>query len=99
MISIIENEQEKQKKRYERQGISEKLKIGDKVLVERTWLKNNFSSKLENKWAGPYFVHNVLENNVYKLRTLERRLVKNLVHENRLKIYRKMQLEPVIFIN
>ena len=64
MISIIENEQEKQKKRYEWQEISEKLKIGDKVLVERTWLKNNFSSKLKDKWAGPYFIHNVFENNV-----------------------------------
>ena len=54
---------------------------------------------MEDKWAGLYFVHNVLENNVYKLRTLEGRLVKNVVHENRLKIYREMQLEPVIFIN
>ena len=99
VISIIEKDQGKQKERYEQQGISEKLKIGDKVLVERTWLKNNFSSKLEDKWAGLYFVHSVLENNVYKLRILEERLVKNVVHENRLKIYREMQLEPVIFIN
>ena len=42
MISIIENEQEKQKKRYEWQEISEKLKIRDKVLVKRTWLKITF---------------------------------------------------------
>jgi hypothetical protein len=45
----IEKEQVKQKQNYDRQGISEKLKIGDQVLVERTWLKNNFSAKLEDK--------------------------------------------------
>jgi hypothetical protein len=44
----IEKEQFKQKQNYDKQGISEKLKIGDQVLVERTWLKNNFSAKLED---------------------------------------------------
>jgi hypothetical protein len=32
----IEKEQFKQKQNYDKQGISEKLKIGDQVLVERT---------------------------------------------------------------
>ena len=48
----IEQQQQKQKQSYDKQGISQKLKIGDQVLVERTWLKNNFSAKLENKWIG-----------------------------------------------
>ena len=99
MIAHIEKEQGKQKKRYDRQGISEKLNIGDKVLVERTWLKNNFSSKLEDKWAGPYYVHNVLENGVYKLRTLEGHLVKNVVHGNRLKNIRKDNWNQLFWYN
>ena len=78
----IEKEQHQQKLRHDQQGISEKLKIGDKVLVERTWLKTNFSAKLEDKWIGPYFIHEVLKDNVYKLRTLERHLDRNLVHGN-----------------
>ena len=41
-----------------------KIKIGDKDLVEQTWLKTNFSSKLENKWTGPYFVHEIAEDNI-----------------------------------
>ena len=98
VIGTIEKEQARQKRRYDRQGISEKLSIGDKVLVERTWLKNNFSSKLEDKWTGPYYVHNVLENNVYKLKILEGRLVKNVVHRNRLKMYREILLEPMVVI-
>src|ERR1043165_479849 len=94
----IDKEQQKQKSRHDQQGISEKLNIGDKVLVERTWLKTNFSAKLEDKWIGPYFIHSVLKDNVYKLRTLEGHLVKNVVHGNRLKIYHEQNLEPIIMI-
>jgi len=71
----IEKEQQKQNQIYDQQGISEKLKIGDLVLVKRTWLKTNFSAKLENKWTGPYFIHDILKDNVYKLRTMEGKLV------------------------
>ena len=99
VLQQIEKEQQKQKERYDHQGISEKLKIGNQVLVERTWLKGNFSAKLENKWIGPYYIHDVLKDNVYKLRTLERRLVKNVVHGNRLKVYYEEKLEPIIFID
>jgi hypothetical protein len=94
----IEKEQFKQKQNYDKQGISEKLKIGDQVLVERTWLKNNFSAKLEDKWIGPYFIHEVLKDNVYKLRTLEGKLVKHVIHGNRLKKYHKKQLIPIVII-
>ncbi|GES72439.1 retrovirus-related Pol polyprotein from transposon 412 [Rhizophagus clarus] len=36
VIGIIDKEQQKQKERHDQQGISVKLKIGDKVLVKRT---------------------------------------------------------------
>ena len=71
VLSRVQREQQKQKSRHDQKGLSEKLRIGDKVLVERTWLKTNFSSKLENKWTGPYFVHEIAGDNVYKLRTME----------------------------
>ena len=58
------------------------MNIGDKVLVECTWLKTNFSAKLEKKWIEPYFIHNVLKDNIYKLKILEERLVKNVIHGN-----------------
>jgi hypothetical protein len=98
VIDRVTQEQQRQKNRHDQVGISEKLKIGDKVLVEKTWLKTNFSAKLQDKWIGPYYIHNVLKDNVYKLRTLEGRLVKNLVHGNRLKIYKERQLEATILI-
>ncbi|CAB4494325.1 unnamed protein product [Rhizophagus irregularis] len=94
----IEKEQAKQKQVYDQQGISEKLKIGDQVLVERTWLKNNFSAKLENKWIGPYFIHEVLNDNVYKLRNLDGKLIKHVIHGNRLKKYYEQRLEPIVIV-
>ncbi|GBC53478.1 hypothetical protein RIR_jg19197.t1 [Rhizophagus irregularis DAOM 181602=DAOM 197198] len=95
----IEKEQAKQKQVYDQQGISEKLKIGDQVLVERTWLKNNFSAKLENKWIGPYFIHEVLNDNVYKLRNLDGKLVvKHVIYGNRLKKYHERRLEPIVIV-
>ena len=98
VVNRVTQEQQKQKHRHDKKGVSEKLKIGDKVLVERTWLKTNFSAKLENKWIGPYFIHEVLKDNVYKLRTLDGHLVKNVVHGNRLKLYYERHLEPVVLI-
>ena len=67
--------------------------------MKRTWLKTNFSSKLEDKWTGPYFVHEVVGDNVYKLRIMEGKKVKNVVHENRLKLYKKRTLIPNIVID
>jgi len=96
VVQKVTQVQQKQKERYDQEGISEKLKIGDKVLVEKTWLKTNFSAKLEDKWIGPYFIHDVLKDNVYKLRNMDGRLVRNLVHGNRLKLYYEKQLDLLI---
>src|SRR5215216_5852692 len=49
-LDQIKDDQRKQKDRYDISATAEQFKIGDKVLVERTWLKNNFSAKLEERW-------------------------------------------------
>ncbi|GES82982.1 enzymatic polyprotein, putative [Rhizophagus clarus] len=94
----INQRQQIQKKKYDDKGISLKLKIGDKVLVEQTYLRNNMSAKLENQWIEPYYIHNVLDQNVYKLRHMNGKLVKRIIHENRLKIYIEQYLEPLILL-
>src|SRR5688572_22623507 len=94
----IKEKQKAQKKRYDEKGISEKLNIGDKVLVKQTHLCNNMSAKLESQWIGPYYIHNVLEQNVYKLRDMDGQLVKGVVHENHLKLYHEQQLQPMILV-
>ncbi|CAI2193168.1 15727_t:CDS:1, partial [Funneliformis geosporum] len=46
-LNQIKENQQKQKDQYDISAIAEQFKIGDKVLVECIWLKNNFSAKLE----------------------------------------------------
>ena len=92
----IEKGQEQQKSRHKKE--STKLKIGDKVLVHRTNLQTNFSAKLEEKWIGPYYIHDVLQRNVYKLRNLDGKLVKNVIHGNRLKLFREQNMTPIVLI-
>ena len=94
----VQEKQKAQKKRYDEKGISGKLKIGDKVLVEQTHLRNNMSAKLESQWIGPYYVHNVLDQNVYKLRNTDGKLVKGVIHGNHLKLYHEQRLEPMVLI-
>ena len=53
---------------------------------------------MEDKWIGPYFIHEALKDNVYKLRTLEGCLVRNLVHGNRLKLYYEKQSDLRVII-
>ena len=95
-LNNIEKSQAQQKSRQKKR--SEKLKIGDKVLVHRTDLQNNMSAKLQEKWIGPYFIHRVLENNVYKLRNMDGKLVKNLINGNRLKLYKETEVTPMVLI-
>ena len=78
--------------------ISEKFKIGDRVLLFRNQLQGNLSAKLEEKWIGPYYIHEIFAANNYKLRTLEGRLVKNTVHGERLKLYWEQALEPLVIV-
>jgi hypothetical protein len=92
----IKKKQERMKKYHGK--ISDRLKIGDKVLLFRNQLQGNLSAKLEEKWTGPYYIHEVLGANNYKLRTLEGRLVKNTVHGERLKLYWEQALEPLIIV-
>ena len=51
------------------------------------------------KWVGPYYIHNVLPNNVYKLRDLQEKLIKSVVHGNRLKPFHKTTLSPIVVID
>ena len=45
-----------------------------------------------------YFVYKLAGDNIYKLRTMEGQKVKNVVHGNRLKLYRERRMEPRLVI-
>ena len=67
----IHHAQRKQKEKFD-----EKIRpyadlfIGDKVLLYNAASDSHRSGKLEPKWKGPYYVHDKLPNEVFKLRTL-----------------------------
>jgi hypothetical protein len=86
-LNNIQEAQIIQKEKYDNSIKINKLKIGDKVLVAKSQLKNIFSAKLEEQFIGPFIIHDILPYGVYKLRNLEGKKVKDPVHGNRLKLY------------
>lgn len=81
----IYKEQEKTKLRHDRQIEEIQYKIGDMVLLYRSELRGK--QKLAERWKGPYFVHEVLNNGAYKLRTQDGKVLKVPVNSDRLKLY------------
>ncbi|CAI2189447.1 6551_t:CDS:2 [Funneliformis geosporum] len=75
-------------------GISCASQCKNRLLPKKAIL----STKLEAKWIGLYFIYEVYEKSNYKLRTLEGKLLKNSVHENRFKMYYEETLEPWVII-
>src|ERR1051325_1046501 len=84
----IREMQQKQKERHD-----QKLKkivqynIGEKVLKYRANKEKQWSGKLEKKWLGPYYIHNILINSSYKLRTMEGQVLVTPINGNLLKPY------------
>ena len=83
---VIHKAQEKQILRHD-DNLREvvRFKIGDSVLLYQSQLRGK--KKLEDRWKGPYFIHEVLENGAYKLRTTEDKILKVPVNAERLKPY------------
>jgi Integrase zinc binding domain/Integrase core domain len=65
--------------------------IGDKVLYYDAAKEKQWSGKLNPKWKGPYYVHEVLINGSYKLRSMEGRVLLTPVNGNLLKPYADRQ--------
>ena len=84
---ILES-QIKQKKYYDSKvRNNQDFKIGDKVLKYEASRENSKSGKLDDKWKGPYIIHNVYDNNVYKIKTIDGKIIKTPVNGTLLKLY------------
>lgn len=80
--------QTKQKEYYDNKGKrKEKFKIGEEVLKYRADQLNSKSGKLEDKWTGPYLIHEVLLKGSYKLKDLEGKIFKTPTNGQWLKKY------------
>ena len=88
----ITMEQNKQKDRHDRKLTKQiHFEIEEKVLYFNVPLDQSKLGKLEPKWKGPYYVHNVLPNDAYKIRTIEEgqlgRVLSSPINGNLLKLY------------
>src|SRR6185369_835205 len=86
----ITQSQSTQKNRHDKRIKKENwFHIGDKVLYFKAAQDQSHSNKLAQKWKGPYYVHNNLPHDAYKLRTIEGQVLAAPVNGNLLKIYHK----------
>ena len=53
----------------------------------KTKLDQSHTGKFEPKWKGPYYIHQVLPNGAYKLRTIEGNVLATPINANLLKNY------------
>jgi len=99
-LNEISISQRKQKDRWD-QRIAHMVTfaIGDKVLLFDAAQEKQWSRKLDEKWKGPYYVHNCLPNGAYKLRTIEGRVLRAPQNGSYLKLYKdRAHWEPQVTI-
>jgi transcription initiation factor IIE alpha subunit len=90
--------QQKQKERHDKNLQSNyKFEVGQLVLKYETKIEGK--RKLDDRWTGPYYIHADLGNGVYKLRTMDRKILKVPINGARLKPYHQRPLpEPMVII-
>jgi hypothetical protein len=91
----IKDAQKRQKTTHDRKIRTITYKTGDMVLEYRSDLQNVHGDKFRSKWTGPFFIHRVLGNGSYILRTNSGEVLNNRpVHGNRLKSYKQRGYHP-----
>ena len=85
----INKRQHKQKDYHDRHITAnhQNFQIGDKVLYYRAEKERQWTGKLEEKWKGPYYIHDIRLHGSYKLRNLLGKVLKNPVNISLLKSY------------
>src|SRR2546423_7386073 len=83
-----EKSQEKQKEYHDKKiRKQEKFEIGDKVLYYNAAKEKQWSGKLDEKWKGPYYIHEKLLNGSYKIKETNGKILKTPVNGELLKKY------------
>ncbi|GBC00758.1 hypothetical protein RclHR1_39690001, partial [Rhizophagus clarus] len=83
----IEKSQENQKKYHDQKRLKEGFNIGDKVLYYDASKEKQWSGKLEEKWKGPYYIHEIISKGSYRIKTMEGKIMKTPVNGELLKEY------------
>src|ERR1700761_8460306 len=83
----IEKSQENQKKYHDQRKLKKGFNIGDKVLYYDAAKEKQWSGKLEEKWKGPYYVHEIISKGSYRIKTMVGKVMKTPVNGELLKEY------------
>jgi len=95
----IKKAQDRQQRNHDLRITPYTFQIGERVLLERSHLKTRHDAKLDPKWDGPYYVHDVHGNGTYTLRDMQDGTISRPLHGNRLKLYIDHLSQPVIAID
>ena len=96
----VQESQVKQKE-YHDQKIKKEInfEIGDKVLYYDAAKEKQWTGKLDSKWKGPFYIHQVKQNGAYQLRTIEGKVLRVPVNGSLLKRYQDRQnWEPIVTV-
>ncbi|GBC36337.2 hypothetical protein GLOIN_2v1791704 [Rhizophagus irregularis DAOM 181602=DAOM 197198] len=78
----------KQKEYHDRKIIKEHtFGIGDKILLYDKAKAQQLSGKLESKWLGPFYIHEILPNGAYRIKNIKGVIKKIPVNGELLKTY------------
>ena len=97
----IKKSQENQKKYHDKKyKIKRKeFNIGEKVLYYNAAKEKQWTGKLDEKWKGPYYIHEILVNGSYKIKELTGQVLKTPVNGELLKKYNSREnFEPIVLI-
>jgi len=96
----IEKSQQHQKEYHDKKGKrKQEFQIGNKVLYYDAAKEKQWSGKLEDKWKGPYYIHDILVNGSYKIKELNGKVLKVPVNGELLKLYYSREnFEPMVVI-
>ena len=97
----VQNKQNKQKEHHDQQITRPlELQIGDKVLYYKAAMEKQWSGKLEEKWKGLYYIHDVGPHGTYKLRDMDGKISKTQINESLLKLYKdRISWDPIVTIH
>ncbi|GES76605.1 putative integrase core domain protein [Rhizophagus clarus] len=94
-------ESQVKQKDYHDQKIKKELnfEIGDKVLYYDAAKEKQWTGKLDPKWKGPFYIHEIRQNGAYKLRSMEGKVLRTPVNGSLLKLYNDRQnWAPIIAV-
>ncbi|CAG8849188.1 24874_t:CDS:1, partial [Gigaspora margarita] len=81
----IKEAQLQQKEYYDKKIKLVEFRIEDQVLIYDLVKENVYGDKLRERWKGPYYIHDYGAIKTYKLRTIDGKILKNMVNTDQLK--------------